>query len=598
MAGAVALGVGQLVAGLVSPKAAPVIAVGDATVDHTPQAVKDWAIRTFGSSDKIVLIGGIVIVLALVAAALGLLARTRPGWASTALLAFGALGATAAATRPDAAPLDVLPSLLGAATAAWSLRSLTHRTWPTGFLPSPQANNNPQTAPNNTQKPPVDVRTEGPADLREGEGAADLREGEGAADVRAGEWPGGVRAERHSADMRGENRPAGVPLADAPAADLPLADVRPVDVRPVVMRAGGEPPQFDRRGLLTGVAAGVVVAGVGGLVGQVLGGRLDVGTARAKVALPRPAKALPPIPAGADLRLKDLGPFVTPNRDFYRVDTALILPQVDPKTWKLKIHGMVDRPVEITFDQLVRRPLTEADVTLTCVSNDVGGQYVGNARWLGASLAALLREAGLRSGADMLLSMSSDGWTSGTPVDVVMDGRDALLAVGMNGEALPLSHGFPVRQVVPGLYGYVSATKWITEIKVTRYDRDEAYWTERGWAAKGPIKTQSRIDLPRGGSTIPPGPTPIAGVAWAQHKGIDAVEVRVDKGPWQQARLADVPGIDTWRQWVLDGWNATPGEHTIEVRATDTTGYTQTPDYAPVIPDGAAGWHSILIVVK
>ncbi|GII61675.1 oxidoreductase [Sphaerisporangium krabiense] len=546
VAGAVALGVGQLVAGLVSPKAAPVIAVGDATVDHTPQAVKDWAIRTFGAADKIVLIGGIMVVLALVAAGLGLLARTRPGWAGAGLLAFGALGAAAAATRPDAAPLDVLPSLLGAAAGAWSLRLLTHRTWPDGFA-----------APHHDEPPPAPDGTE--------------------------TRPAGVRMAEPLADVRTEDRPA---------------EVRPAEVRPVVMRAGGEPARFDRRGLLTGVAAGVVVAGVGGLAGRALGGRLDVGTARAEVALPRPAKALPPIPAGADLRLRDLGPFVTPNRDFYRVDTALILPQVDPKTWKLKIHGMVDRPVEITFDQLVRRPLTEADVTLTCVSNDVGGQYVGNARWLGASLSALLREAGLRSGADMLLSTSSDGWTSGTPVDVVMDGRDALLAVGMNGEALPLSHGFPVRQVVPGLYGYVSATKWITEIKVTRYDRDEAYWTERGWAAKGPIKTQSRIDLPRGGSTVPPGPTPIAGVAWAQHKGIDAVEVRVDKGPWRQARLADVPGIDTWRQWVLDGWTATPGDHTIEVRATDATGYTQTPDYAPVIPDGAAGWHSILITVK
>ncbi|RCG31069.1 hypothetical protein DQ384_12780 [Sphaerisporangium album] len=364
------------------------------------------------------------------------------------------------------------------------------------------------------------------------------------------------------------------------------------------MRAGGQLHEFDRRGLLTGVVAGVAVAGVAGLAGRGLAGRLEVDTERAKIALPRPAKPLRPIPAGADLRLKDLSPFVTPNRDFYRIDTALVLPQVDPKTWKLKIHGMVDRPIELTYDQLLRRPLMEADVTLTCVSNDVGGPYIGNARWLGASLADILREAGIRSGADMLLSTSTDGWTSGTPVDVAMDGRDALLAIAMNGEPLPLAHGFPVRQVVPGLYGYVSATKWITEIKVSRYDQEEAYWTERGWAPKGPIKTESRIDLPRGGSTIRAGRTQIAGVAWAQHKGIDAVEVRVDKGPWRQARLAQVPGVDTWRQWVVDDWDATPGDHTIEVRATDATGYTQTPDYAPVIPDGASGWHSILVVVK
>ncbi|MFC6082274.1 molybdopterin-dependent oxidoreductase [Sphaerisporangium aureirubrum] len=349
---------------------------------------------------------------------------------------------------------------------------------------------------------------------------------------------------------------------------------------------------------MTGVVAGVVVAGATGLAGRGLAGRLDVDGARAGVALPKAVKPLPALPKGVDFRLKDLSPFSTPNRDFYRVDTALVIPQVDPKTWTLKIHGLVDRPVELTFADLLKRPLMESDVTLACVSNDVGGPYVGNARWLGARLADVLRDAGIRSGADMLLSTSSDGWTCGTPVDIVMDGRDAMLAIAMNGEVLPVSHGFPVRQVVPGLYGYVSATKWITDIKVTRFDQDEGYWTPRGWAAKGPIKTESRIDLPRGGSTIAPGPTTVAGVAWAQHKGVDAVEVSIDQGPWQQARLAEVPSPDTWRQWVLEGWNATPGKHTIAVRATDATGYTQTDEYAPPAPDGATGWHSILVVVK
>jgi DMSO/TMAO reductase YedYZ molybdopterin-dependent catalytic subunit len=349
---------------------------------------------------------------------------------------------------------------------------------------------------------------------------------------------------------------------------------------------------------LTGVVTGVAIAGAGGLAGRSLAGRLDVDTERARVALPRPSVSAKPIPAGADLRIPDLSPFVTPNRDFYRVDTALIVPQVDPATWTLKIHGMVGKPIELTFADLLKRPLVEADVTLTCVSNDVGGPYIGNARWLGARLADVLREVNIQPGADMLLSTSSDGWTCGTPVDVAMDGRDALLAVAMNGQVLPVSHGFPVRQVVPGLYGYVSATKWVTDIKVTRFDQDEAYWTPRGWAAKGPIKTESRIDVPRVGSTIRAGRTAIAGVAWAQHRGIDAVEVRVDKGEWRQARLAEVPGPDTWRQWVLDDWEAAPGKHTIEVRATDGTGRTQTPDYAPPAPDGANGWHSILVVVK
>ncbi|MBG0828394.1 molybdopterin-dependent oxidoreductase [Planomonospora sp. ID67723] len=366
---------------------------------------------------------------------------------------------------------------------------------------------------------------------------------------------------------------------------------------PPVMQAGEERYSLDRRGLLTGLLGGVVVAGATGAAGRLLSGGTEVDAARAGLALPTPSTSARPVPAGADLKIRGLSPFFTPNRDFYRVDTALIVPRVDPREWTLKIHGMVDRPVELTFADLMRRPLVEADVTLCCVSNEVGGPYIGNARWLGARLADLLREAGVQREADMLLSTSDDGWTCGTPVDVVMDGRDALLAVAMNGEALPVDHGFPARQVVPGLYGYVSATKWVTEIKLTRFDRDEAYWTPKGWAAKGPVKTQSRIDLPKPGTTLPPGRTVIAGVAWAQHKGVDAVEVRIDGGPWRQARLAEAPTADTWRQWVIDDWDAAPGRHTIEVRATDATGYTQTAAKAPVAPDGATGWHAVEVTV-
>ena len=363
------------------------------------------------------------------------------------------------------------------------------------------------------------------------------------------------------------------------------------------MRSGAELYVFDRRRLLTGVAGGIVVAGAGALAGGYLSGRRVADVARTRVALPASAVPAKPLPAGADFRIRGLSTFTTPAADFYRVDTALILPQVDPANWTLRIHGMVDRPLEITYADLLKRPLTEADVTLTCVSNDVGGPYVGNARWLGVRMADILREAGLRSGADMLLSTSANGWTAGTPVDVVMDGRNALFAVAMNGEPLPVAHGFPVRQVVPGLYGYVSATKWVVDLKVTRFDLDEAYWTPRGWAAKGPIKTESRIDVPSIQRPPAAGPTKIAGVAWAQHTGISAVEVRVDRGSWQQARLADVPGPDTWRQWSLD-WNATPGDHTIEVRATDAAGRTQTEQQAPPAPDGASGWHSISVRIS
>jgi DMSO/TMAO reductase YedYZ molybdopterin-dependent catalytic subunit len=278
------------------------------------------------------------------------------------------------------------------------------------------------------------------------------------------------------------------------------------------------------------------------------------------------------------------------------VDTALILPQVSPESWRLRIHGMVAREIEISFDELLRRPLTEHYTTLTCVSNPVDGPYIGNARWLGASLPGLLRAARPRAGADQLLCTSADGFTSGTPLAVVMDGREATLTVAMNGTALPVAHGFPARMVVPGLYGYVSATKWVTDIKVTTFAAERAYWAQRGWSQLGPIKTESRIDVP-GGGTIRAGRTPVAGVAWAQHKGIDAVHVRVDRGAWQQARLAAVPGIDTWRQWVWE-WDATPGTHLIEARATDVTGFTQTAAEVPPEPNGATGYPSVRVTVR
>ena len=289
--------------------------------------------------------------------------------------------------------------------------------------------------------------------------------------------------------------------------------------------------------------------------------------------------------------------FRSPNDSFYRVDTALLLPQVDPSTWQLRIHGMVQREVTITFAELLKRPLIEDYLTLTCVSNPVGGPYVGNAKWLGASLAALIRQARPLAGANQLLCTSVDGFTSGTPLQVVLDGRDALLAVAMNGTALPVEHGFPARMVVPGLYGYVSATKWVTDIEVTTFASAFAYWAQRGWSQQGPIKTESRIDVPGDGASLAPGRTPVAGVAWAQHKGIAAVEVRVDGGAWQEARLAAVPDIDTWRQWVWE-WQATAGNHLLEARATDKTGYTQTAVQAQPPPNGASGYPSAQVTVR
>ena len=360
---------------------------------------------------------------------------------------------------------------------------------------------------------------------------------------------------------------------------------------------GPGPPRWPaRRRFLTASGLAVVTAAAGALAGRELITRHNVGAARAALRFPKPAVPAPPLPPGSNLNIPGLSSFITPDSSFYRVDTALLLPEVDPASWQLRIHGMVQREVVLSFDELLRRPLVEDYVTLTCVSNPVGGPYVGNARWLGARLADLIREARPLAGASQLLCTSVDGFTSGTPLQVVLDGRDALLAVAMNGQALPVAHGFPARMVVPGLYGYVSATKWVTDIEVTTFAAAYAYWAQRGWSQQAPIKTESRIDVPAGNATLAPGRTPVAGVAWAQHKGVAAVEVRVDRGPWQAARLAAVPDIDTWRQWVWE-WDATPGQHLLEARATDATGYTQTAVVAPPPPNGASGYPSAAVTV-
>jgi len=362
---------------------------------------------------------------------------------------------------------------------------------------------------------------------------------------------------------------------------------------------GTEPGRIEprRRSFLAASAAAAGVAAAGGLAGRVLAERSSVTRAQQAVRIPQPAVTTQALPPGTDLDIPGLTPFVTSTAKFYRVDTALVLPQVDPSSWKLRIHGMVEREITLTFSELLKRPLIEDYITLCCVSDPVGGQYIGNAKWLGASLAGLLREAGIKAGADQLMCTSVDGFTSGTPVPVVMDGRDALLAVAMNGAALPVAHGFPARMVTPGLYGYVSATKWVTDINVTTFAGNYAYWAQRGWSQQAPIKTECRIDVPTGVDEIKPGKITVAGVAWAQHKGIEAVEVRVDYGPWQQARLAAVPGLDTWRQWAWD-WNATSGGHVLQARATDKTGYTQTATMKPPEPNGASGYPQVSVPVK
>ena len=399
-----------------------------------------------------------------------------------------------------------------------------------------------------------------------------------------------------AAGNRQDRRP--VPAAE-PAATADEARPAPGEARPAPGEARPESPPArppDRRRFLALAAGTAAVAVAGGLAGQALLSRFNVDRLRAAIRLPAPAKLAPAVPAGTELAIPGITPFFTSNASFYRVDTELVLPQIVPDEWTLRVHGMVDRPLELSFGDLLRRPLTEADITLACVSNQVGGPLAGNARWLGASLAALLREAGVQAGADQILSTSDDGWTAGTPTDLIMSDPDALLAVGMNGQPLPVAHGFPARMIVPGLFGYASATKWVTDIELTTFAAQRSYWVQRGYSVQGPIKTMSRIDVPRPFQQVHAGRTPVAGVAWAPHRGIERVQVQADGGPWHDARLAEVDGINTWRQWVWY-WDATPGLHQLQVRATDGTGVTQPARRTGVFPNGATGWDSAAVTV-
>lgn len=363
---------------------------------------------------------------------------------------------------------------------------------------------------------------------------------------------------------------------------------------------GQEPAGGMSRRRFLALAGTVAVASVAaGAVARRLADTV-AGAVRNRAAFRVPAVAAGdrarPIQAGTDIAVPGGTPFVTDNDAFYRIDTALQVPMLTTDDWSLRIHGMVDRELTLSWADLVARTAIERTITLTCVSNEVGGNLAGNATWTGYRIKDLLDEVGVAQDADMLLSTSADGFTAGTPLAVLRDGRDAILAVAMNGQPLPFEHGYPVRQVVPGLYGFVSATKWVVDWEVTRFDRARAYWTRRGWAERAPIKTASRIDVPAAFARVDGGEVLVAGTAWAQHRGIARVEVRVDDGPWQDATLAPQYSIDTWRQWTWR-WQAVPGTHTLHVRATDGDGTVQTDQRAAPIPDGASGWHTRSVTV-
>lgn len=365
-----------------------------------------------------------------------------------------------------------------------------------------------------------------------------------------------------------------------------------------VAAKGAERPATTRRAFFAATSITAASAAIAATGGRLLGAaRSNVARARESLQLPAPAQAAPAVPAGVQSPVKGVTPWVTPNGDFYRIDTALSVPEINAQDWELRVHGLVEQEVTLTFQDLLDADLIESHVTLTCVSNPVGGNLAGNAKWLGLPIREVLKMARPKDGADMVLSTSEDGFSASTPLEVLQDDRDAILAIGMNGEPLPLEHGYPVRMVVPGLYGFVSATKWVVDLEVTRFADSKAYWTQRGWSERGPIKTMARVEVPKSFAKVPAGRVAIGGTAWAQTRGITKVEVQIDNGPWTEAMLSSEASVVTWRQWSFD-WDATPGPHYIKARATDGTGEVQTDKRADPVPDGASGWQSVMVTVE
>lgn len=506
LAVAAALAVGQLVAGiLVDPSASPYLAVGNAAIDRTPNPVKEFAIAQFGTSDKLVLLLAMAVVIALVGVVAGLVARRRalPGLLVIVVLGIAGILAVVEQAGAGLALLAPVASLVAGALVFRWLHGL-----------------------------------------------------------------GRSAARRHA----GGGSATGGALA--------------------------------RRGFLAGstaVAAGAALTGVGGTL---LTNRVDVAASRRSVGTIVPAVPAPPIPPGADFAELGTPTFITPSPEFYRVDINLQVPRLLAEDARLRITGMVDRELEFDYAELRNRPLVERTITMTCVSNYVGGPYVSTSNFVGVPLRELLDEAGVAAGATQLVGRTADGFTIGTPLDWVMrPEREAMVAIGMNREPLLPEHGFPFRTVVAGLYGYVSATKWLTELELTTFDFDP-YWEQRGWdndpAGIVRIKTESRIDAPGSFERLPAGAVTFAGIAWAQTVGIQRVEIRVDGGAWLPTQLSTEVNVNTWRMWRATMRITERGVHTVEVRATDKSGYTQTPMRVGPInpgPDGATGWHSVSFTV-
>jgi DMSO/TMAO reductase YedYZ molybdopterin-dependent catalytic subunit len=497
----VALGVAELLAGVLPGASSLVGAVAQQVIPLTPGDLAAWAIATFGQQNKLALEVGTTVVALGLGAAVGIAALSRRGVAPVVFVGFGLVGALAAMLEPGARPAPVVAvTVTAVGLGLLSLHRLLAR------LP-----------------------------------------------------------------------------AEGPAAATRVSPTSP----PVARR--------DFLTLTAGLGAAAVVGAAAGRLALSSGVRqVDV----SEMALPTPSRGLPALTGDQELGIEGLSPVLTPNDSFYRIDTALSVPQVDPEGWTLRIHGLVDEELELTYDDLLSERLEEFDVTLSCVSNEVGGDLVGTARWLGVRLDTLLERAGVQAEAGQVVGRSVDGWTGGFPIEAVTDGRDAIVAVGMNGEPLPTRHGFPARLVVPGLYGYVSATKWLQDIELTTWEGFDGYWVPRGWSKEGPIKTQSRIDVPSADAgTVAAGEVVVAGVAWAPRLGVGAVELDVDdRDEWRDAELSQPLSDDSWVQWRTTV-RLDPGEHVLRVRATNGDGGTQPPGPVAPRPDGAEGWHAVRVQV-
>lgn len=492
LAAALALGISELIAGLIPSAPSLVEGLGTWVIDNVPPAVKEWAISIFGTADKLVLLISISVVTIVIGAVVGVVARSRFWIAALVFSGFGVFAVLAAMRDPQ---VDVVGAVVPAVVA-------------------------------------VIV------------GLATLR---------------------------------------------------------MLYSLSEEPVESDtsKRRFIVGAGAVLGVAALSAGFGRMLVESAKRAVAgRSEVILPTAAEMLPPVPAAASFDVAGITPIIVPNADFYRIDTALSIPRIDLQEWTLSVTGMVDRPYTIGYAELLDMRMVERDVTLSCVSNRVGGGLVGNARWQGVPLKEILDRAGVTEGAEQLVGRSVDEFTVGFPVEAVYDGREALVAVAMNDEPLPFEHGFPARLVVAGLYGYVSATKWLSQIELTTWDGFDAYWVPRGWAKEAPIKTQSRIDTPTASDEIYPGANVVAGVAWAPNRGISRVEVQLgEDAEWVEADLSAPLSEDSWVQWKVDWDIPEPGPYVVTCRATDGDGVTQTSEIAPPAPDGATGWHSARLIV-